>query len=102
VRSFGHPQGTAVSVATDNNFDALRIEPYLRVIARRNSAVADRLLELAERTTQNILIGPAGPFRTRRENRRPRLRDRAGREPRDHHRGGTYALAGGPATAADH
>ncbi|MFJ9588052.1 phosphotransferase [Streptomyces acidicola] len=66
--------GTAAAFATDENFDALRIEPYLRVTARRNPVVAERLLELAERTAQvhralvhgdvspkNILIGPSGP-----------------------------------------
>jgi aminoglycoside phosphotransferase (APT) family kinase protein len=60
--------------ATDNNFDALRIEPYFRVTARANPDLADRIEVLAERTAdthvavvhgdvspKNILLGPDGP-----------------------------------------
>jgi aminoglycoside phosphotransferase (APT) family kinase protein len=65
----------AQTFAFDANFDALRIDPYFRVTARRNPHVADRLRELAERTAstrlalvhgdvspKNILTGPAGPI----------------------------------------
>ena len=60
--------------ATDQNFDALRIEPYFRVTARANPDLADRILELAVLTAgthlavvhgdvspKNILLGPHGP-----------------------------------------
>ncbi len=57
--------------ATDANFEALRIAPYLRVTAGRNPAVADRLHDLGDRlagtrlalvhgdlSPKNILIHP--------------------------------------------
>ena len=60
--------------ATDDNFDALRIEPYFRVTARANPDLADRILELGAMTSgthlavvhgdvspKNILLGPHGP-----------------------------------------
>ena len=60
--------------ATGENFDALRLEPYLRVTARRHPAMAPTLLALANRTSdtslavvhgdvspKNILVGPRGP-----------------------------------------
>lgn len=65
---------TAGRFATDDNFDALRIEPYFRVTARANPDLADRILELAALTAgthlavvhgdvspKNILLGPHGP-----------------------------------------
>ena len=66
--------GNAVRFATDENFDALRIGPYLRVTARAYPDLEDRFAALAERTAathlavvhgdvspKNILLGPAGP-----------------------------------------
>jgi 5-methylthioribose kinase len=60
--------------ATDANFDALRIEPYLHVTAEAHPDLRARLIELAGTTSRthlavvhgdvspkNILIGPAGP-----------------------------------------
>jgi aminoglycoside phosphotransferase (APT) family kinase protein len=60
--------------ATDDNFDALRIEPYFRVTARANRDLTDRILELGAVTAgthlavvhgdvspKNILNGPHGP-----------------------------------------
>jgi aminoglycoside phosphotransferase (APT) family kinase protein len=60
--------------ATDANFHALRLEPYLLETARVHPALADRLRALADRTAgtrrvlvhgdvspKNILLGPAGP-----------------------------------------
>jgi aminoglycoside phosphotransferase (APT) family kinase protein len=60
--------------ATDSNFDALRIEPYLRVTARAHPDLHDQITTLAERTAatheavvhgdvspKNILLGPNGP-----------------------------------------
>jgi tRNA A-37 threonylcarbamoyl transferase component Bud32 len=60
--------------ATDENFDALRIGPYLRVTARAHPDLEDRFAAIAERTAsthsavvhgdvspKNILLGPAGP-----------------------------------------
>ena len=60
--------------ATDDNFHALRIEPYLLVTAARHPDLGDRLRAIAETTAntrhvlvhgdvspKNILIGPAGP-----------------------------------------
>ncbi|UVJ41322.1 aminoglycoside phosphotransferase family protein [Arthrobacter sp. CJ23] len=60
--------------ATDDNFSALRIEPYFRVTARANPDLADRIEELAAVTAgthltvvhgdvspKNILLGPHGP-----------------------------------------
>ncbi|HEY7816302.1 MAG TPA: hypothetical protein VIC62_23850 [Nakamurella sp.] len=65
---------TRVTFATDDNFDALRIEPYFRVTARANPDLADRIEELATTTAsthlavvhgdvspKNILLGPHGP-----------------------------------------
>lgn len=61
--------------ATDANFDALRIAPYLRVTAGRNTGVADRLHDLADRlagtrlalvhgdlSPKNILVHPTTPI----------------------------------------
>jgi tRNA A-37 threonylcarbamoyl transferase component Bud32 len=66
--------GSAARFATDENFDALRIDPYLRVTARAHPDLADRFAALAERTAsthmavvhgdvspKNILLGPGGP-----------------------------------------
>ena len=60
--------------ATDENFEALRIEPYLRATAHAHPDLADELDQLARRTAgthlalvhgdvspKNILVGPAGP-----------------------------------------
>lgn len=60
--------------ATDANFEALRLHPYLRVTAARNPRVAQQLEQLAARTAathlalvhgdvspKNILVGPEGP-----------------------------------------
>ncbi|HWI80619.1 aminoglycoside phosphotransferase family protein [Ramlibacter sp.] len=64
----------ALRFATDANFDAIRLEPYLAETARAHPALADRLLALVARTAatrrvlvhgdvspKNILIGPTGP-----------------------------------------
>jgi tRNA A-37 threonylcarbamoyl transferase component Bud32 len=64
----------AVRFATDTNFDALRIEPYLHVTAEAHPDLRARLIELAGTTARthlavvhgdvspkNILIGPDGP-----------------------------------------
>jgi aminoglycoside phosphotransferase (APT) family kinase protein len=60
--------------ATDANFHAIRLEPYLVETARVHPALADQLLALVERTAatrrvlvhgdvspKNILVGPQGP-----------------------------------------
>lgn len=60
--------------ATDANFHALRIEPYLVATAEKHPAVADRIYEIAKRTAatrralvhgdvspKNIMLGPHGP-----------------------------------------
>jgi aminoglycoside phosphotransferase (APT) family kinase protein len=60
--------------ANDADFHALRLEPYLVEAAREHPALADRLLQLVERTAgtrrvlvhgdvspKNILLGPRGP-----------------------------------------
>ncbi|HEX2544018.1 MAG TPA: aminoglycoside phosphotransferase family protein [Ramlibacter sp.] len=60
--------------ATDANFHAIRLEPYLVETASVHSALADQLHRLVERTAamrrvlvhgdvspKNILVGPAGP-----------------------------------------
>jgi tRNA A-37 threonylcarbamoyl transferase component Bud32 len=60
--------------ATDDNFIALRIDPYLTATAESHPDLADRLATLAERTMatrvavvhgdvspKNILVGPTGP-----------------------------------------
>jgi tRNA A-37 threonylcarbamoyl transferase component Bud32 len=64
----------AVRFATDANFDALRIEPYLHATAAAHPDLRARLIELAGTTARthfalvhgdvspkNILIGPHGP-----------------------------------------
>jgi tRNA A-37 threonylcarbamoyl transferase component Bud32 len=64
----------AAMFATDENFDALRIGPYLRVTARVHPDLEHRFAELATRTAsthlavvhgdvspKNILLGPHGP-----------------------------------------
>ena len=64
----------AARFATDANFHALRLEPYLLETARVHPALADRLRAIADRTAgtrrvlvhgdvspKNILLGPAGP-----------------------------------------
>jgi tRNA A-37 threonylcarbamoyl transferase component Bud32 len=64
----------AAEFATDDNFHALRIEPYLLATAAAHPALSDILHSLAERTTathlalvhgdvspKNILVGPSGP-----------------------------------------
>ncbi|MEE1760606.1 phosphotransferase family protein [Streptomyces sp. SP18BB07] len=64
----------AEEFATDDNFDALRIEPYLLATAAAHPALSDLLWGLAHRTAtthlalvhgdvspKNILVGPAGP-----------------------------------------
>ena len=68
-----NPESSAL-FATDDNFDALRIEPFFGVTARAHPDLAGRLAELAERTTslhltvvhgdvspKNVLLGPHGP-----------------------------------------
>jgi Ser/Thr protein kinase RdoA (MazF antagonist) len=63
-----------VRFATDDNFDALRIEPYLRATARAHPDLRGRFDSLAAVTTgthlavvhgdvspKNILLGPDGP-----------------------------------------
>lgn len=60
--------------ATDESFDALRIEPYLRTTARAHPDLAEVIEEIAARTAstrrtlvhgdvspKNILMGPRGP-----------------------------------------
>lgn len=67
-------RSAAEKFATDENFDALRIEPYFRVTARANPDLADRIDTLAAATAslhlavvhgdvspKNILVGPHGP-----------------------------------------
>ncbi len=59
----------ATRFATDDNFDALRIGPYLRMTARAHEDLAGRFAELAERTAGVHLavvhaggaLGPNGP-----------------------------------------
>jgi tRNA A-37 threonylcarbamoyl transferase component Bud32 len=64
----------AIRFATDDNFDALRIGPYLRVTARAHPELHDQFTMLAQRTAathlavvhgdvspKNILLGPHGP-----------------------------------------
>lgn len=63
-----------VRFATDANFHALRIDPYLLEVARRHPEIASRIEAIARRTVENkralvhgdvspknILLGPAGP-----------------------------------------
>lgn len=64
----------AARFATDANFHALRLEPYLVEAARMHVPLAARLLELVDRTAttrrvlvhgdvspKNVLVGPEGP-----------------------------------------
>ncbi|WP_367325052.1 phosphotransferase family protein [Streptomyces sp. HUAS ZL42] len=64
----------AAEFATDDNFHALRIEPYLQATAAAHPGLGDRLKGLADRTAtthlalvhgdvspKNILVGPSGP-----------------------------------------
>jgi tRNA A-37 threonylcarbamoyl transferase component Bud32 len=64
----------AAEFATDDNFHALRIEPYLLATAAAHPGLADILQDLADRTAgtrlalvhgdvspKNILVGPSGP-----------------------------------------
>ncbi|MFF8974466.1 phosphotransferase family protein [Streptomyces sp. NPDC014995] len=64
----------AARFATDDNFHALRIEPYLLATAAAHPALGDTLQGLADRTAttrlalvhgdvspKNILVGPSGP-----------------------------------------
>ncbi|MFF4259847.1 phosphotransferase [Streptomyces sp. NPDC001663] len=66
--------GLAAEFATDDNFHALRIEPYLLATAAAHPALSDILKSLADRTAsthlalihgdvspKNILVGPSGP-----------------------------------------
>jgi len=65
---------SAVRFATDDNFDALRIDPYLRVTARAHPDLREQFEALASTTAgthlavvhgdvspKNILLGPNGP-----------------------------------------
>lgn len=65
----------AARFATDDNFYALRLEPYLVATAARHPALSARILAIAERTAQthrvlvhgdvspkNILVGPQSPI----------------------------------------
>ncbi|WP_327118621.1 aminoglycoside phosphotransferase family protein [Nocardia sp. NBC_01730] len=65
---------SALRFATDDNFDALRIEPFLRVTAEMHPDLLERFTELARTTAsthlavahgdvspKNILLGPDGP-----------------------------------------
>jgi Ser/Thr protein kinase RdoA (MazF antagonist) len=64
----------AAKFATDANFHAIRLDPYLGECARSHPRLADRLLDLLDRTAatrrvlvhgdvspKNILLGPHGP-----------------------------------------
>ncbi|QCD60216.1 phosphotransferase family protein [Streptomyces hawaiiensis] len=66
--------GLAAEFATDDNFHALRIEPYLLATAAAHPELGDILQGLADRTAmthlalvhgdvspKNILVGPSGP-----------------------------------------
>jgi aminoglycoside phosphotransferase (APT) family kinase protein len=66
--------GSRVRFSTDQNFDALRIGPYLRVTARAHPELEERFAALAQRTAsthlavvhgdvspKNVLLGAAGP-----------------------------------------
>ncbi len=66
--------GLAARFATDDNFHAIRLEPYLVEAARVHPALAERLLATVTRTAgtrrvlvhgdvspKNILVGPRGP-----------------------------------------
>ncbi|WP_406278650.1 aminoglycoside phosphotransferase family protein [Nocardia sp. NBC_00881] len=65
---------SALRFDTDDNFDALRIEPFLRFTGETHSDLRERFTELAKTTTsthlavvhgdvspKNILLGPDGP-----------------------------------------
>jgi aminoglycoside phosphotransferase (APT) family kinase protein len=67
-------EALAVRFATDDNFDALRIQPFFRDTAASHGGLAKRFAHLAERTAEthvalvhgdvspkNILLGPDGP-----------------------------------------
>jgi tRNA A-37 threonylcarbamoyl transferase component Bud32 len=67
-------EGHAARFATDDNFDALRIQPFFRTTAASHVSLSERFDQLAERTARthlavvhgdvspkNILLGPAGP-----------------------------------------
>lgn len=69
-----HSPDCAKRFANDDNFEALRLDPYLRTAARANPDVADNMLGLAARTAacrqalihgdfspKNILISAHGP-----------------------------------------
>jgi Phosphotransferase enzyme family len=71
--SAGDPEH-ARRFATDGNFASLRINPYLRTIARRHPDLSGEIEQIIRRTTttrltvvhgdvspKNILIGPSGP-----------------------------------------
>ena len=83
---------TKVTFATDDNFDALRIDPYFRVTARANPDLADRIDELAATTAATHLAvsprrrqpqeHPARPARAGAAGRRVRLVRRPGVRPR--------------------
>jgi aminoglycoside phosphotransferase (APT) family kinase protein len=60
--------------ATDDNFNAIRLEPYLLEAAQAHPVVADRLTRIVERTArtrrvlvhgdispENVMVGPYGP-----------------------------------------
>ena len=66
--------GLASEFATDDNFHALRIEPYLLATAAAHPGLSDLLQGLADRTAtthlalvhgdvspKNVLVGPSGP-----------------------------------------
>lgn len=67
-------EANAVRFATDDNFDALRIEPFFRATATSHASLSERLHQLARRTAEthlvvvhgdvspkNILLGPGCP-----------------------------------------
>lgn len=69
-----HDATLALAFASDENFSALRLEPYLLSTAKRHPSLAARLHVLADRTAstrialvhgdvspKNILVGPHGP-----------------------------------------
>lgn len=69
-----HRDDLALAFDTLDNFQALRLEPYLLATAARHPSVAEPLRALAQRTAatrralvhgdvspKNILVGPAGP-----------------------------------------
>jgi aminoglycoside phosphotransferase (APT) family kinase protein len=73
AKTANNPQ-LAEKFATDENFYALRLEPYLAEIARNHAALSDRILRILDRTAstkialvhgdispKNILVGKNGP-----------------------------------------